>query len=268
MAAIPYGWAPEVGVGGVDVAALADPALRLVCPFPADAPTVRPPATAAVPRRCARTGRPAVAAAIVGDAADAAATAGVPPAAAPPGSLRLDVTPAVPAEVHPYRNPDGDGAFTLTLTNTTATPLTLPGVPVVVTPHRLRRAGRVVLWSAAAVVVAEAAAYALPPPPGGAEATAAAAVAAAPPTAAAAAAHHGGRVGGHIAPLVLGPGEAVTGSINVLAAGGVAWPKGGWRIPFVVGVGGATGGGGLYYLDSWHDARRAQVPSVDPAYAY
>ncbi|GAB0491883.1 hypothetical protein MMPV_003138 [Pyropia vietnamensis] len=264
-AAIPYGWAPEAGVAGLSLSALADPSLRLVCPFPAAAPYVPP--LPSPPRsedggdtpplrECVRTGRPAVVGALVAhdDGSDGAPTA-------PPGALRLDVTPSMPAEVHAYRNPDGDGTFALTLTNTSAVALTVPAVPVAVTPHRLRRTSRVVLWSSAAVMVAESAAYALPPPAGGAEAAAIAALAAMDPSNSTS-----GDV--HVEALVLAPGEAVTGSVNVLAAGGVAWPGGGWRIPFVVGVGGATGGAGLYYLDSWHAPLRARVPATAPAYAY
>ncbi|OSX73616.1 hypothetical protein BU14_0333s0005 [Porphyra umbilicalis] len=252
VATIPYGWVPAAaaGGGGPDLASLADVSAPLRCPFAGGTPAV--PGGGGAARACAPTGRPAAVAILRTDdgGAGGRGPAGPP---APPGSVRLAVAAVPPPVAHKYRNPDGDGPWSVTLTNDGAAAVALPAVPVAVTPHRLRRPSRVVLWSAAVTVVAEGGVYALPPPAGGEEAAAIAAVAA-------------GTDGAHVEALVLGAGESATVTVNVLRCGEVEWPKGGWRVNFTVGVGGLTGAGGLYYLDTWHDKLRAEVAPVAPAY--
>jgi hypothetical protein len=57
-------------------------------------------------------------------------------------------------------------------------------------------------------------------------------------------------------PVVLGPGESVSTVVDTLALDGVAWPRGGARVPFTFALGEKAASTFFYYSSVVHDPMR------------
>lgn len=136
----------------------------------------------------------------------------------PPG-ITLSVTPVPPAQEIQFTNPDGDGKFTLTLTNTTDAPVELAAVPV---------RGEEILWQEAILLHIDGQSYPLP---------------------------GAGQSLVDTAPLILAPGQSVQTTLNALIEG-PAWPRGGSRIALGFLVGDQARTLLFYYMSRHHDALR------------
>lgn len=145
---------------------------------------------------CAKTGRPAF--------------------MAGPG-LELKVEQVRPKVVHEFKNPYGDGEFTLTLTN--------KGPQAVDVPALLTH-GKDVLWPLSLVIVEEGKAFVLP---------------------------NDGKVPDDVKPLHLAPNQSVSTTVNTLALKGIAWPNGGSRVQFQFCLGELSQTGFFYFFTAHHN---------------
>lgn len=156
--------------------------------------------------RCAKTGRPAYKL---------------------PAGVTLAVESVPPAKAIKWTNPDGDGEYKLTVTNTTDKPIVVPA---------LRRVGDRVLWDESIVVRCQGKAYTIPGAVG---------------------------VGVKTEPLTLEAGESASHVVNVLQLVGPEWPRGGYRIEFTFAIGDGSATKSLYYMSRHHDAlRKKAVDSI------
>jgi hypothetical protein len=150
-------------------------------------------------RSCARTGRQAFLA----------------------GPIALSVEPViVPEQQVRWANPDGDGAFRITVTNPTDEPL---GVPA------LLKSGETILWDQSIVIVCEGRTYTLPG-------------AGVPPD--------------DVGPITLEPGESVSTTMNILTLDGPDWPRGASRLTFTFALGEHATSHSFYYMSDHHDPLR------------
>jgi hypothetical protein len=220
---LPFGWTADGGAIRSPFGAWSPPEGSAVAAA-ADAPV------------CSATGRP-----VLQCGAGLALTgAMVPPASAedPTAVSKGGKTKgAWPGGWHEWTNPDGDGEYQLTLTNTTDAEVTVPALLKVGTEEEPR-------WAASALVECGRRCYPLPFPPSDAAAAAA-----------------GADISGvAVAPTVLGPGESVATVVNVLALEGPEWPRGGSRLEFNFWLGDLNCGPfSLYYMSSHHDTLRKEM---------
>ena len=152
--------------------------------------------------RCGVTGRPAL--------------------LAGPG-IAMSVSPVPPVKEVKYSNPDGDGAYTVTITNTTDKALHVPA---------LLTNGKEILWHECVLIVCQNRTYTSPSSKG---------------------------VGGDAKPVKLDPGQSVSCEINALALQGPEWPRGGYRIEFQFCLGELSGVQSFYYMSRHHDPIRAKL---------
>lgn len=144
-----------------------------------------------------------------------------------PTGIALAVESVPPVKAIKWTNPDGDGAYKLTVTNTTDEPIVIPA---------LRRVGDRVLWDESIVVRCQGKAYTIPGAVG---------------------------VGVKTEPLTLDPGASASHVVNVLQFIGPKWPKGGYRIEFTFAIGDKSATKSLYYMSRHHDAlRKKAVDSI------
>ena len=156
--------------------------------------------------RCAKTGRPAYKL---------------------PAGVTLAVESVPPAKAIKWTNPDGDGEYKLTVTNTTDKAIVIPA---------LRRVGERVLFDESIVVRCQGKGYTIPGAVG---------------------------VGVKTDPLTLEPGVSVSHVVNVLQLVGPEWPRGGYRIEFTFAIGDQSATKSLYYMSRHHDAlRKKAVDSI------
>jgi len=134
--------------------------------------------------------------------------------------VKMEVAPVPPPKKIKWTNPDGDGEYRITLTNTTKKPVTVPA---------LLRAGGKALWDESVVVICQGRARPAPRAKG---------VKAFPKGA------------------VIAPGESVSGVVDALQLDGVEWPRGGYRVEFTFCVGELSGTQSFYYLSRHHDKVR------------
>ncbi len=130
----------------------------------------------------------------------------------------------------PAKNPQkfkndmyGDGAFKITLKNTTTKDAT---VPAVLTD------GKEVLWADSVLFLHQDKPLVLPT---------------------------AGKVTKGSKPLSLKAGESASGEVNSLLLDGVPWPRGGSRVYFDVAVGDRTANNFFYYYSAVHDQLRADA---------
>ena len=123
-----------------------------------------------------------------------------------------------------WTNPDGDGEYELTVTNTNKTPVTVDAL-------RVDPDDKKILWNDSVKIVCQDKARTLPPSGEAAEKT---------------------------QPLRLKPGQSVTGKVNAFAmrGGQIKWPRGGYRIEFRFAVGELAATESFYYRSKHHDAIR------------
>ncbi len=151
---------------------------------------------------CSKTGRPAL-----------MAGSGV--------SLQVESVP--PKESIKWTNPDGDGEYKITVTNTTDQPIEVPA---------LLSQGDKILWEQSLAILSQKKAYACPGCSGFSSGT---------------------------RPTKLAPGQSVSTTVNVLRLKGPTWPRGGYRIEFQFCLGEKSQTKSLYYMSRHHDKLRAAV---------
>lgn len=137
--------------------------------------------------------------------------------------VRFEVEPVPPAVALQFKNPDGDGEFKLTVKNVTDKEVTVPA---------LLTDGKVVRWADSILLRTQDKTYTLP--------------------------GSTGDVTG-LKPVVLKPGEAVSGTVSAFVMDGPEWPRGGSRIEFQFGLGEKSATHSFYYFSAHHDPIRAAV---------
>ena len=139
------------------------------------------------------------------------------------GSVRFNVEPIQPEKKVQFANPDGDGAYKLTVTNESTDEVEVPA---------LLTDGKTIRWDESIVIRCQDKAYPIP-------------------------GSTGNIVG--LKAVVLKPGEAVTGTTHAFALQGPQWPKGGYRIEFQFCLAERSVTQSFYYLSKHHDPIRAKV---------
>ncbi len=151
---------------------------------------------------CAKTGRPALL---------------VDP------ELGFEVKHVPPLKDIEWQNPDGDGEYTITLSNTTDQPKVVPAL--------LSQDGKI-LWDASLVLMVDGSVYPSPkfvPVEGKVQAT------------------------------ILEPGQVVTHVVNVLGVQGPEWPRGGSRVDIRISLGQKAQSMSFYYFSRHHDPIRGRA---------
>ncbi len=187
---VPLGWMREGGRLISPWAALGGAA------WPADQ---KAPAGAAA---CDKTGRPAL-------------------RAGP--DVTFDAAPVPPKVDIKWTNPDGDGEYRITVTNTTDKPLAVPA---------LLSSGGHVLWTESLLIICQGKTYLCPGSRG---------------------------VSGKVTPTTLQAHQSLSTAVNVLALQGPQWPQGGYRIEFRFCLGEQSRSVSLYYMSRHHDALRQKA---------
>jgi hypothetical protein len=157
--------------------------------------------------------------------ADAKGPAGLPacsksgrPAFLAGKGVKLEVAPVPPAKSIQWTNPDGDGEYTITVTNTTDKALDVPA---------LLSDESGIRWDLSLLATCQGKAQpALP-----------------------VAALKGTPKATH-----LEAGKSVTTTVNALRLKGLEWPRGGYRIEFTFCLGEAAASHSFYYTSKYHDA--------------
>ena len=135
-------------------------------------------------------------------------------------ALQLTVKPVPPAKKVKYANPDGDGGYTVTLTNTGKKSITIDA---------LRRQGKKILWEESMVILCQGKTYKLPQSRGITQPT---------------------------EPTVLKPTESISTVIETFLLKGPEWPRGGYRLEFLFCLGQKSNLQSFYYLSKHHDPIR------------
>jgi len=135
----------------------------------------------------------------------------------------VSVESVPPKVAFQFKNPDGDGEYKITVKNLTDADRTVPA---------LLTDGKDIRWADSVVLRCEGKTYTLP--------------------------GSTGDVGG-LKPVVLKPGEAVSGTVNAFVMDGPAWPRGGSRIGFQFCLGEKSVTQSFYYFSNHHDPIRAAV---------
>ncbi len=125
-----------------------------------------------------------------------------------------------PAKVIKFTNPDGDGQYKITVSNTTKNPVTIPA---------LRTYGKRILWKESMVVLCQGKPYTVP-----------GSVGLSTPT----------------KPATLKPGQSISTVIHALELTGPRWPRGGYRIEFQFCLGEKSSTQSFYYMSRHHDVIR------------
>jgi hypothetical protein len=139
-------------------------------------------------------------------------------------AVTLKVVKKPPAQAIKWTNPDGDGEYELTVTNTSKKPVQVQAL-------RVDRDGQV-LWNDCVKTFCNGKLYPLPA---------------------------SGIADAKTKPLTLAPGSSVTGSVNLFAmqdGGKIQWPRGGYRIEFRIALGEKAATKSFYYRSKHHDAIR------------
>ena len=125
-----------------------------------------------------------------------------------------------PVEQIKWTNPDGDGQYTITVTNTTDETIEVPAL--------LSNADGI-LWDESLVVICQGTVQASPVAQG---------------------------VSTETFPTELAAGESVSGEINVFGLDDIEWPRGGYRVEFTFCLGELAVTESFYYSSKHHDAIR------------
>lgn len=137
-----------------------------------------------------------------------------------PGEAVFHVKPVPPERSIEWTNPDGDGAYTLTIHNPTGETMEVEALP--------SREGHP-LWEEAVVLLIQEKVYRLPGSTGNIEGT---------------------------VPTVIPPGESVSTVVHPILLEGPAWPRGGSRVTFGFALGDRVITESFYYMSRHHDAIR------------
>ncbi len=136
------------------------------------------------------------------------------------GGLKLSVEPLPPAKKVKYANPDGDGEYRITVTNTGKKPLAIPA---------LRQRGKDILWTESLVIMCRGKTYAAPGSTGISQPT---------------------------NPTILAAGKSLSTVVQALRLVGPEWPRGGSRVEFLFCLGEQSSLKSFYYLSRHHDPIR------------
>ena len=128
-----------------------------------------------------------------------------------------------PAKAIKWTNPDGDGEYTITVTNTSEKGITV---------RALLSGDTGILWNESLVIICQNKVRPVP-----------------------------GSKGVRAKPgaVTLKAGESVSTVVNIMAMKDVTWPKGGYRVSFQFCLGELSVTKSFYYLSRHHDAVRARV---------
>ncbi len=152
---------------------------------------------------CSKTGRPAL---FAGEAVE----------------LTAEFVP--PVKEVKWRNPNGDGEFKVTLTNTSDKPVSVPALLATRKGDKQK-----ILWAESLFALNKGKAFFLP---------------------------GAGQVPADAKAATLGPKESVSTVINTLRFVGVSWPRGGYRIYFQLCLGELSAEAQFYYYSKHHDPIR------------
>jgi hypothetical protein len=140
--------------------------------------------------------------------------------------IEFTVGPVASKKPIQYTNPDGDGEYRLTVTNTTDKPLSVPA---------LLTDGKEILWDNSVVVRCQDKTYTLPGYRKGLE---------------------------KLESVTLKPGEHVSGVVNILSLEGPRWPQGGYRIGFQFCLGEKSVSHEFYYMTKHHGKLREEMKAA------
>jgi hypothetical protein len=135
--------------------------------------------------------------------------------------ITMSVEPVPPARKIKWTNPDGDGSYRITVTNTAKEAKPVPA---------LLSAGGRILWADSVSIVCQGKTRRLPTATGKAGQAA-----------------------------VLQPGQSVSGVLNAFLLEGIQWPRGGYRVEFRFCLGELAETESFYYLSRHHDRVRADA---------
>jgi hypothetical protein len=141
--------------------------------------------------------------------------------ALPAKGAHLGAESVPPAKEVKWSNPDGDGEYTVTVTN--------PTLEAIEVPALLTQDGKI-LWDDSLLIICQGKSYPLPK---------------AKP------------VKGKVGFVTLKPGESVSTVVNVLSLKGPDWPRGGYRIAFTFALDNKSETKSLYYMSKHHDKLRS-----------
>lgn len=139
------------------------------------------------------------------------------------GKAQVSASPVPPAKDIKWTNPDGDGEYTITVTNPNQDTIEIPA---------LLTDGKDVLWNECLVIQCQKKAYPIP----GAK-----------------------PLSGDLKPVILRPGEKISTVVNALSLVGPEWPRGGYRIEFQFCLGEKSARQSFYYMSRHHDALREKA---------
>jgi hypothetical protein len=140
------------------------------------------------------------------------------------GSLvRFTAEPMPPKKKFEFKNPDGDGDYKVTVKNDTDQELEISA---------LLTDGKAIRWNESIVLRCAGKTYPIPGSTGDVR---------------------------ELKPVVLKPGESVSGQIQALAIEGPEWPRGGDRVEFQFCLGERSATQSFYYFSNHHDPIRAEI---------
>eukprot|EP00123_Amoebidium_parasiticum_P019956 comp39014_c0_seq1/m.47368 comp39014_c0_seq1/g.47368 ORF comp39014_c0_seq1/g.47368 comp39014_c0_seq1/m.47368 type:complete len:317 (-) comp39014_c0_seq1:50-1000(-) len=144
----------------------------------------------------------------------------------------MTAKPVPPEKSIEWTNPDGDGLYTITVTNTSSQPTKCPAL--------LQNAENgEILWAESLCMVCQNKAFRMPESRG---------------------------VSGKVRVLTLQGNESVSTIVNAIGMDGVEWPKGGYRIEFMFCLGELVSDASFYYMSRHHDAIREKAVKVGPSH--
>jgi hypothetical protein len=137
--------------------------------------------------------------------------------------VTLAVEHVPPVKEIQWTNPDGDGQYKVTVTNSSDQPIRIPA---------LLTDGQRILWDESLVIICQGKAY---PAPGAKGVTS------------------------PVQSAELAAGQSVSTVVNALRLDGPEWPRGGYRIEFQFCLGELSQTKSFYYMSRHHDPIRAAL---------
>lgn len=139
--------------------------------------------------------------------------------------IRFEVKPVEPQKKIKWTNPDGDGLYELTVTNTSKEIKLVPAL----LSQTDRDGKQNILWNESVCILCQAKIYPVPLSKGAGE---------------------------EAKPVSLKSGESVSARLNVMHLNGPEWPRGGRRVEFQFCLGELSQTASFYYMSRHHDKIR------------